>query len=78
MGKQQKSSARYFAQVGLERIEVPGDHVELHQQGALFTTSAPVSVYLITDEINGTSYQGTGSSWEEADKALKAQIPKDK
>lgn len=71
-----KVDKRYFAQVGSERIEVPADHVALHQDGASFSTSKPVLFYSVQAEIDGNTLIGTGTSWDAADADLSAQLPK--
>jgi hypothetical protein len=74
-----KTDRRYFAQVGTERIEVDADHVELIRKGAAFSTSGTVLLYLARAVVDGTSYEGaSATSFDEADDALAAQLPKGK
>lgn len=80
----EKVQFRYFAQVGAELIEVDPKHVELHQDGAPFSTSAPILHYRVKalvgdpDTGSGQTYEGFGSTWEEAAKSVDAQLPKEK
>lgn len=74
---------RYFAQVGSELIELSREHVDLHAEGAAFSTSAPVLHYrvkaVVGDPDTGpsTSYEGIGATWDEAEASLASQLPKE-
>jgi hypothetical protein len=68
---------RYFAQVGSELIEIDPDHVDLHHDGATFSTSAPVRFYRIRAVVNdNATFSGDGATWTEAEADLDKQIPK--